>query len=197
MGKQAVVIVDMLKGFFKQEPGRDSLPLPLEPERLISANRRLAAAAREAGVPVIFVKDNFWPEEAEIDIHFKLFGPHCIVGTPDADVLDELDPQPGDFQMRKKRYSGFQGTRLDHILRELGVSELYFGGTWTEVCLKHTVTDAWNLCYRIILVEEALSSPSEEEHRHAMRYMQKYYGARVLSLEEAVASLKGEPVPAS
>ncbi|MEE8109535.1 MAG: isochorismatase family cysteine hydrolase [bacterium] len=193
MERQAVVIVDMLKGFFKGEP----VPAPRDADRLISANRRLAAAAREAGVPVIFVKDNFWPEEVEIDIHFKLFGPHCIVGTPDAEVLDELEPQAGDFQVRKKRYSGFQGTRLDQILRELGVTELFFGGTWTDACVQHTVMDAWGLCYRTVLVEDAVSSPSEEDEAHALRYMQRFYGTRVVSLEEAVAALRGETVAAS
>ncbi|MFQ5912149.1 MAG: cysteine hydrolase family protein [Nitrospinota bacterium] len=193
MEKPAVVIVDMLKGFFKGEP----VPAPREPERLISANRRLAGAARETGVPVIFIKDNFWPEEVEIDLHFKLFGPHCIVGTPDAEVLDELEPRPGDFQIRKKRYSGFQGTRLDQILRELGVTALYVGGTWTDACVQHTVMDAWNLCYRTFLVEDAVSSPSEEDHKYAIRYMKRFYGTDVLSLEEALSALRGEAVRAS
>ncbi len=183
MGKPAVVIVDMLKGFFKGDP----VPAPLNSGRLIEANRALVEAAREAGVTVIFIKDNFWPEEVDIDIHFKLFGPHCIVGTPDAEVLDALDPRPGDFQIRKKRYSGFQGTRLDQVLRELGVTELYFGGTWT---------DAWSLCYRTTVVEDAVSSPSEEDHRSALSYMRRFYGIRVMSLEDAVAALRGEAVAA-
>jgi nicotinamidase-related amidase len=193
MGKSAVIIVDMLKGFFKGEP----VPPPLEPERLIEANQRLVHTAREAGVPIIFIKDNFWPEEIEIDLHFKLFGPHCIVGTPDAEVLDELNPQPGDFQIRKKRYSGFQGTRLDQILRELGVTDLYFGGTWTDACVQHTVMDAWNLCYRTNIVEEAVSGPSDEDHLHALRYMQRFYGTRVVSSEEALKALRSPAVAAS
>lgn len=193
MGKSAVIIVDMLKGFFKGEP----VPSPLNSDRLIEGCRELARAAREAGVPVIFIKDNFWPEEVDIDIHFKLFGAHCIVGTPDAEVLDELESQSGDFQIRKKRYSGFQGTRLDQVLRELGVTDLYFGGTWTDACVQHTVMDAWSLCYRTTIVEEAVSCPSEEDHQYALRYMSRYYGTRVVSLEGAVASLRGEPVSAS
>src|SRR2546430_13386825 len=47
------------------------------------------------------------------DKHFKIWGPHCVVGTPDADVVDELAPRPGDYQIAKKHYSGFSGTRLD------------------------------------------------------------------------------------
>jgi nicotinamidase-related amidase len=192
MAKPAVVIVDMLKGFFKGDP----VPAPLNSGRLIEANRALVEAAREAGVAVIFIKDNFWPEEVDIDIHFKIFGPHCIVGTPDAEVLDALDPRPGDFQIRKKRYSGFQGTRLDQVLRELGVTELYFGGTWTDACVQHTVMDAWSLCYRTTVVEDAVSGPSEEDHRYALRYMRRFYGTQVVSLEDAVAALRGEAVAA-
>ncbi len=53
------------------------------------------------------------PKEAACALlPFNLFGPHCIVGTPDAEVVDPLNPQPGDFQIRKRWYSGFQGTRV-------------------------------------------------------------------------------------
>jgi nicotinamidase-related amidase len=110
--------------------------------------------------------------------------------------LDALDPRPGDFQIRKKRYSGFQGTRLDQVLRELGVTELYFGGTWTDACVQHTVMDAWSLCYRTTVVEDAVSGPSEEDHRYALRYMRRFYGTQVVSLEDAVAALRGEAVAA-
>ena len=66
MGKSAVLIVDMLKGFFKGDP----ILSPLDPGRLIEMCRRLVHCAREAEIPIIFLKDNFWPEEIKVDLHF-------------------------------------------------------------------------------------------------------------------------------
>jgi len=96
--RSAIVVIDLLKGFFKSNP---TLPDPLDAKRLFATVRRVIDAGRERGVTIVFIKDNFLPEEVPIDKHFKIFGPHCIIGTPDAEIVDELDPKPGDFQIQR------------------------------------------------------------------------------------------------
>lgn len=125
------------------------------------------------------------------DRHFKLFGPHCIIGTPDAEVVDELAPRSGDFQIRKKRYSAFIGTRLDGILRELDIKTLYVAGCWTDCCVQHTVCDAFYNCYDVILIEDCLSSADWSAHEYAMKYMQKYYAAQVQSSAQVLEAFAG------
>jgi hypothetical protein len=106
-----------------------------------------------------------------IDKHFKIFGPHCIIGTPDAEIVDELDPKPGDFQIQKKHYSAFNSTRLDAVLRELDVKRLFFTGAWTEACVQHTVIDAFYLNYDISVISDAVSSPHRDAHDYALNYI--------------------------
>ena len=190
--RRAVIVVDILKGFFKGHP----VPAPVNADRMIRNTRVVLDAAREAGIPIFFIKDNFLPEEIGCDRHFKLFCPHCIIGTPDAEVVDELAPRPGEFQVQKKRYSGFQGTRLDAILRELDLKTLYVTGCWTDACVQHTVCDAFYNCYDVVLVEDCLSSADWGAHEYAMKYMQKYYAAQVQSSAEVVAAFQREPTPA-
>jgi nicotinamidase-related amidase len=93
--RSAIVVIDLLKGFFRSNP---TLPDPLDAKRLFATVRRVIDGGRERGVTIVFIKDNFLPEEVPIDKHFKIFGPHCIIGTPDAEIVDELDPKPGDFR---------------------------------------------------------------------------------------------------
>jgi nicotinamidase-related amidase len=69
----AVIVVDLLKGFFKQNP---TLPDPLNAKRLFGVVRRVIDNARDHGVRIVFIKDNFLPEEVPIDKHFKIYGPH-------------------------------------------------------------------------------------------------------------------------
>lgn len=185
--RRAVIVVDILKGFFKGEP----VPAPLHADRMIRNTRTVLDAAREGGIPIFFIKDNFLPEEIGCDRHFKMFGPHCIIGTPDAEVVDELAPRPGEFQIRKKRYSGFQGTRLDAILRELDLKTLYVTGCWTDCCVQHTVCDAFYNCYDVVLVEDCLSSADGAAHEYAMKFMQKYYAAQVQSSAQVVEAFAG------
>jgi len=54
----------------------------------------------------------------------KSIGPHAINGTLGAEIIDELKPQPGDYVVKKRRFSGFYGTDVDLCLRELEVNNL-------------------------------------------------------------------------
>jgi nicotinamidase-related amidase len=192
--RSAVIVVDLLKGFFKSNP---TLPDPLDAKRLFATVRRVIDAGRDSGVTIVFIKDNFLPEEVPIDKHFKIYGPHCIIGTPDAEVVDELDPKPGDFQIQKKHYSAFNSTRLDAVLRELDVKQLYFTGAWTEACVQHTVIDAFYLNYDISVISDGVSSPHRDAHDYALNYMRQYHRARIIGSEEAIAEFRAAAAPAS
>jgi biuret amidohydrolase len=185
--RSAVIVIDLLKGFFKQNP---TLPDPLDGKQLFATVRRVIDSARDRGVHIVFIKDNFLPEEVPIDKHFKIYGPHCIIGTQDAEVVDELAPRPGDFQIRKKHYSAFNSTRLDAVLRELDVKRLYFTGAWTEACVQHTVIDAFYLNYDINVVADGVSSPHRDAHEYALNYMRQYHRANIITSEEAIAQFR-------
>ena len=187
--RSAVIVIDLLKGFFKNNP---NLPDPLDSRRLFATVRRVIDIGRENGLVIVFIKDNFLPEEVPIDKHFKIFGPHCIIGTPDAEVVDELDPKPGDFQIRKKHYSGFNSSRLDAVLRELDVKSLFFTGAWTEACVQHTVIDAFYLNYEINVISDAVSSPYRDAHDYALSYMRQYHRANIITSEEAIAQFRAD-----
>jgi nicotinamidase-related amidase len=187
--RSAVIVVDLLKGFFKSNP---TLPDPLDAKRLFATVRRVIDIGRDNGVTIVFIKDNFLPEEIPIDKHFKIYGPHCIIGTPDAEVVDELDPKPGDFQIQKKHYSAFNSTRLDAVLRELDVKRLFFTGAWTEACVQHSVIDAFYCNYDISVISDAVSSPHRGDHDYALRYMQRYHRANIITSEEAITQFRAE-----
>ncbi len=142
MEKKALLVVDMLTDFFKPKEG---LPVPLGIDRLLKNNQKVVRKARQKGIPVIFVNDSFQKTEIPIDRHFKISGsPHAIIGTEEAKVVKDLEYDENlDFIVPKKLYDGFYNTRLDSILRELGVKKCVFTGTWTHACVQHTVMGAW------------------------------------------------------
>jgi nicotinamidase-related amidase len=51
----------------------------------------------------------------------EVWGPHAVAGTSGAEVVPELAPEAADFVVPKWRYSGFFGTDLDMLIKELGV----------------------------------------------------------------------------
>lgn len=188
MGKKALIIVDMQNAFFEGTGGLPKLPDDMW-EKIVTKIKKLKEKARENHIPVIYTIDSFSPEEASIEPHFKLFGVHGIEGENSTNVIDELKMEAGDFLIRKLRYDAFLGTRLDFILRELGVSTLIFTGLWLDACVQHTIMGAFFRCYETILLEDCTATPFEGDREIALKYIKKYYGTEITTSEKFISKL--------
>src|SRR5277367_6918329 len=131
-----------------------------------------AAAARAAGMPVIFFQNgwdadyveaggpgspNWHKSNALKTMRNKpeLQGTLLAKGTWDYALVDELAPQPGDIVIPKTRYSGFFNTNIDSVLRARGIRTLVFTGVATNVCVESSLRDAFHLEYFGIVLEDA------------------------------------------
>ncbi len=149
---------------------------------------RLTTAARAAGMPVIFSNDAHLPG---IDRELALWGNHGIAGTPQAQTSPLLDPQPTDYVVEKRRYSGFFQTGLLLLLNELGVDTLICCGMDTNICVKHTVADAYFNNFNIIVVDDATATFLVGNQEEGIEYMKVCYAAKVIDTDEAVKFIEG------
>jgi nicotinamidase-related amidase len=80
-----------------------------------------------------------------------------LSGTSDLflETSELLGPKDGDYFIRKHQYSGFRDTRLDTLLRNLGITTLFCVGFDAGTCLKMTMVDAFELNYKLILLRDA------------------------------------------
>ena len=92
MKECAVLVVDMLKGFFVST---EKLPAPTRVREILKTNQKVLRFARANGIPVVFVNDNFQKSEVPIDRHLKLHGVHAVDGTEGAQIADELETRVG------------------------------------------------------------------------------------------------------
>ena len=180
----ALLIIDMLNEFVK---GRLALQ---GSEELVSRIASLAGKAREAGVPVIYLCDSHLKD---VDFELKLWGPHALKGEEGSKIVDGLSPKEGDYIIEKRRYDGFFGTDLDILLRELGVDEVVLTGVATDICVLHTAAGAFFRGYKIAVVEDATSATKPERQRLFLEYMREVYGAEILSSQEAIRRMGGDP----
>ena len=112
-----------------------------------------------------------------------------IEGTRNFEIVDALKPRPGDPVVVKSRYSGFAGTNLDSILRDLRIRYLFFTGMATNVCVESTLRDAYCLDYWPILITDAtLQAGPELLQQAAIQNIQDHFGW-TLTAEEFLASL--------
>jgi len=134
----------------------------------------IAAAARDAGVPVFYSNIVVHPVPglggANAPI-FTMLAPDTFkIGSWGAAIVDELAPEPGDVVLQRTRMSVFNGTEIDIMLRNLGVQRLVVVGAWTNMAVEHTVRDAADHGYEVTIVEDATSSLSPEWQQAAIGF---------------------------
>lgn len=145
---------------------------------------RLVRAARAHGVPVVFANDAHIPG---LDHELDLWGEHGIAGTPEAQTSPLLDPQEGDFTVEKRRYSAFFQTGLQLLLDELGVTTLICAGVDTNICVRHTVADAYFNNFDIVVPSDATATFLVGDQEEGLAYMETCYAAAVASTDEVLS----------
>ncbi len=169
----AVLVVDMLRGFLEE-----GYPLYCGDgaRRIIPNIQRLLEQELAHGSAALFICDNHEPD----DLEFKMFPPHAVAGTVEAEVIPELANYPGEV-IPKKRYSGFFGTPLEEKLHKLNPEKLVVCGVLTNICVLHTVADARNRDYQVEVPTDCVASPDEAAHRFALEHIEKILGAKLTS----------------
>ncbi|RCK68927.1 cysteine hydrolase [Desertihabitans brevis] len=143
-------------------------------QQVVANVAAVTAAARAAGVPVVYSRIVVHPlrglsgDNAPI---FRMLAPDSFkVGTWGAEIVHELAPQPGELALDRTRMSVFNGTEIDTLLRNLGVRTLVVVGAWTNMAVEHTVRDAADHGYEVLLVQDATSSLSAEWQHAATNF---------------------------
>ncbi len=185
----AVLLVDM-----QNESGYGYQRL----DAVVAATARVTAAARAAGVPVLYTRHVSRPDAVGLSNGELLDDAGLPVyyrdGTPAVDVLPGIEPQPGDVVVDKHRWSGFHGTSLDLLLRGLGTRRLLVGGFTTDCCVLTTVYDAYARDYQVTLVEDMCAATTIGAHQAAVLTLGNWvYDLEVTTATQAVRLLEGRP----
>ncbi|GAB4423353.1 MAG: cysteine hydrolase [Thermodesulfovibrionales bacterium] len=173
MESEALLIIDMLNDFVLE-----GAPLEVpDARKVIPAIKREVELARKENKPVIYVCDAHEPDDKEF---FRFGWPaHAVKGTRGAEVVDELSPQGDDIIIQKTTYSGFYNTRLDEILKALGIDSIRLTGCVTHICVMFTASDAVLRDYNVTVVSDAVAGLSIEDHEAALRIMKNVMGVRI------------------
>ena len=175
---RVVLVIDVLNGFCKQ----GNLASP-RLARVIAPISRLLEHELAAGARVIFIADTHDSDDPE----FEMFPPHCVKGTGEEEVVDELKPYAaGAMLIRKNRYSAFHGTGLEKALEEIDPEEVVLVGVCTDICVMHTAADLRNRQYRVTVplgcVEtyDAPGHDGDETNRFAVGHMRDVLGVGIV-----------------
>ncbi|CAI0710460.1 pyrimidine utilization protein B [Serratia entomophila] len=169
----ALIVVDMQNAYASQGGYLDLAGFDVSATAPVIANiKRAIRAARAAGIRVIFFQNGWdnqyveaggqgspnWHKSNALKTMRRrpeLMGKLLAKGDWDYQLVDELQPQPGDIVLPKPRYSGFFNTQLDSLLRCYGIHHLVFTGIATNVCVESTLRDGFFLEYFGVVLADA------------------------------------------
>ncbi|MHB8578748.1 MAG: hydrolase [Ignavibacteriaceae bacterium] len=164
--KSAIVVIDLQKGIASM-PG-----VPHSVQEVIANTSLILTAARKNKMNVFLVrvtpspdlKDALHPI-SETSFQSRGFNPEW------SEYVPELNVQPSDILITKHQWGAFYGTGLDLQLRRRGIDTIILCGIATNMGVESTARFAYEFGYNQILVEDAMSARSQEEHDFPVKYI--------------------------
>ena len=166
MSPTALLLIDVINPL-QFDGGEELLPHALRAARAIAALRR---RARVAGVPTIYVNDNFDRWHLGFRELVDSFRGEQVRGLP---VIDLLAPdERADHFILKPKHSGFYCTGLDVLLEHLGARTLILTGIAGNICVLFTANDAHMRDYSLVVPADCVASQTAADNDFALRQMQ-------------------------
>lgn len=181
--KTALVIIDLQEGILPFAGG------PHTASDVVARAARLAEKFRAHHAPVVMVRVGWSNDFAE-----------ALKQPVDAPVPAQVLPQnwwhypvalgkrDSDLEVTKRQWGAFYGTDLELQLRRRGIETIVLCGISTNIGVESTARNAWELGFNLLVVEDACSAASAEQHQSSMTHIFPRIG-RVRSTEEVLAAL--------
>jgi nicotinamidase-related amidase len=174
----ALLLIDVINDF--DFPEADQL---LKHARPMARNLlRLKRRAQKAGVPVIYVNDNFGRWKSD----FRRIVDYCARHGRGREVVKLLRPEESDYFVLKPKHSGFFSTTLETLLRYLETQTLVLTGIAGNFCVLFTANDAYMRDFNLFVPQDCTVSNTKRENESALRLMKKFLKADTRSSSRIV-----------
>lgn len=156
----------------------------------IPNQRCLQAAAREAGIEVIYtVIESLTRDGRDRSLDHKISRLHFAKGSWEAQVIPEVAPEGDEIVIPKTASGVFNATNIEYVLRNLGVEFLVIYGVMTDQCVETAVRDAADRGFLVTQIEDACAAEDAERHARSIGAMEGHY-CRMRSTEAMIAEIR-------
>ena len=157
--RTALLVIDLQKGIVAMTTHHPMAGI-------VARSVSLIEAFRQRALPVVLVNvDGAPPGRTEASLGLGDLPPDW------ADLVPELDPQPGDILITKRARGAFAKTALEATLRDLSVTQVVIVGVATGSGVESTARQAFDLGFNVTIAVDAITDRSVEIHEHAVRWI--------------------------
>jgi nicotinamidase-related amidase len=162
----ALLLIDVINALDfegSEALARQALPMA---SRLLALKQR----ARKAGIPAIYINDNFGRWQSD----FRKVVEHCLEdGVPGREVARILQPADDDYFVLKPKHSAFFETTLHTLLTYLGARTLILTGMAGNICILFSANDAYMRDFGLVVPEDCVASNTVAENNYALEQMRR------------------------
>jgi nicotinamidase-related amidase len=152
-----LLVMDVQRGIADRYPGE-----------VVDRAAEALRAARDAGLPVMFVRVAFRPGHPEVSPRSRTFAALRDAGgmlEEDTTIHPALAPLPGEPIVTKRRVSAFAGSDLEVLLRAREARSLVLCGMATSGVVLSTLRAAADLDFELTVLRDACADADPEVHR--------------------------------
>jgi bifunctional isochorismate lyase/aryl carrier protein len=147
---------------------------PLQPA--VDNIARLLGHCRAHGIPVFYTAQHGDQDRRDRGLQADLWGPGMGRRADHEPIIDALAPQPGEHVLVKHRYSAFQRSNLETLMRVRGRDQLLITGVYAHIGCTATAVEAFQRDIETFIAADAVADFSRADHDQALHWIARTCG---------------------
>lgn len=165
--KRAALLIHDMQNYFVNVFTPDASPIAPATANIAE----LAKACRAIGIPVFYTAQNGDQDRRDRGLQADLWGPGMTSAPEDQSIVPELQPEASDFVLVKHRYSAFQRSNLETMMRARGRDQLIVTGIYAHIGCMMTAAEAFQRDIEAFFIADALADFSRDQHDLAINWV--------------------------